>query len=155
VNGVIMGKATSMTDANELRPGGEPSAGELIGQLSEQVSRLVRDELRLARIELTQKGKRIGLGAGLAVAGVVFALFGLGSLLTAAIAAWALIVPVWAGALIVAGIVLLFAGVLGLAGFGQMKRATPPIPHQAMTGLQRDVAAVKEVGENRDIRRGR
>ena len=118
--------------------------GELVSRLSKQVSQLVRDELRLALAELQEKGKRAGIGAGLTGAAGVIALFGLGALLVAVIAALALVLPVWAAALIIGGVLLLLAGGLGLAGIGQVKRATPPMPEQAIASTKRDVETVKE-----------
>lgn len=133
-----------MSEVSGSGGGSERSTGELVSQLSEQVSRLVRDELRLALAELTQKGKRAGIGAGLAgVAGVV-ALFGLGALLVAVIAALALVVPVWAAALIVGGVLVLVAGLLALVGLGQVKRALPAAPEQAIASTKRDIETIKE-----------
>jgi len=143
-----------MTNAGAPRPGAEPSTTELVGQLSAQVSRLVRDELRLAQIELTQKAKRAGVGAALIVTALLLGFFVLASLVTAAIAAWALILPVWAGALIVAGCVLVLAALAALGGRAQVKRGSPPIPEQTVASVRDDVAAVKGVS-GRDIGQGR
>jgi Flp pilus assembly protein TadB len=121
----------------------EVSTGELVGQLSEQVSRLVRSELRLAQVELRTKGKRLGLGAGMAGVAAVLAWFMVGALVCAAIAALALVLPVWASALIVAGALGLLAGVLGLVGKKQVTEGTPPIPEQAIAGAQRDIETIK------------
>lgn len=125
-------------------PGGELSTGELVSRLSEQVTQLVRNELQLAMMELKQKGKRAGIGAGLTGAAGVIALFGLGALVAAAIAALALVLPVWAAALIVGVVVLLLAGLLALTGIGQVKRGTPPLPEQAIESVKRDVQTVKD-----------
>lgn len=133
-----------MSEVSGSGGGSERSTGELISQLSEQVSHLVRDELRLALAELTQKGKRAGIGAGLAGAAGVVAWFGLGALLVAVIAAVALVVPVWAAALIVGGVLLLLAGLLALVGLGQVKRALPATPEQAIASTKRDIETVKE-----------
>jgi membrane protein len=132
----------------EMRPGDlrELSTGELVAQMSAQVSRLVRDELRLAQAELRQKGKRAGIGAGLTGTAGVLALLGLGGLEAAAIAALAMVLPVWACALIIGAALLLLAGVLGLVGSKQLKRGVPPIPEQAIASVQRDAQAVKEGG---------
>jgi hypothetical protein len=119
------------------------STGELIQRLSTQLSDLVRRELELARAEVTAKGKRAGAGAGLAGAGGVVALFGVGALIAAAIAALAIVLPVWLSALIIGVALLLVAGLLALAGRSQLRRATPPLPQQAVHGVQDDVAAVK------------
>jgi hypothetical protein len=119
------------------------STGELVQRLSTQLSELIRRELELARAELGAKGKRAGAGAGLAGAGGVVALYGVGALIAAAIAGLAAVVPVWLSALIIGVVLLLVAGVLALAGRGQLRQATPPVPQQAVQGVQDDVAAVK------------
>jgi uncharacterized membrane protein YqjE len=131
------GPATGRTDLSTA------STGELVKRLSTQLSELVRGELELARVELTAKGKRAGAGAGLAGAGGVVALYGVGALIAAAIAALALVLPVWLSALAVGVALLLVAGVLALAGRSQLRRATPPMPEQAVEGVQRDVETVK------------
>lgn len=133
-----------MSEVNRKADLGELSTGELVSQLSEQVSHLVRDELRLAQAELKQKGKRAGIGAGLAGAGGVLSLYGLSALVVAVIAALALVLPVWAAALIVGGVLLLLAGLLALAGISQVKRGTPLTPDEAIASTKRDVETVKE-----------
>ena len=133
-----------MSEANRNADLRELPIGELVSRLSEQVSHLVRDELRLALAELKQKGKRAGIGAGLTGAAGVISLYGLAVLVAAVIAALALVLPVWAAALIVGGVLLLLAGVLALAGIGQVKRGTPPTPDQAIASTKRDIETVKE-----------
>lgn len=123
---------------------GELSTGELLTRLSTQVSELVRGELELARSELTEKGKRAGVGAGLAGAAGVVALFGAAALTTAAIAAMALVIPVWLAALIVGVVLLAGAGALALAGRNNLRKATPPTPQQTLESVQDDVATVKQ-----------
>ncbi|MGH2354631.1 MAG: phage holin family protein [Chloroflexota bacterium] len=104
----------------------------------------MRDELRLGLAELQQKGKRTGVGAGLAGGAGLMALYGLGVLLVAVVAALGLVLPVWVAALIVGAAVLVLAGGLGLVGLGQANRAAPPIPQQAIASAKRDVETVKE-----------
>lgn len=120
------------------------TTGELITRLSSQVSELVRGEIALAKAELAQKGKRAGIGAGLAGAAGVLALYGVGALITTVIAALALVLPVWAAALIVAVVIFIVAGVLGLLGKSQIQRATPPVPEITVESVKRDVATVTE-----------
>jgi Putative Actinobacterial Holin-X, holin superfamily III len=120
------------------------SAGDLVQQLSEQVSRLVRDELKLATTEMTRKGKGAAVGIGIFGGSGIVALFGLGCLLLAAIAALALVMPAWAAALIVGAVLLAVAGVAALAGKRQLSRATPPVPEQAVQSLKADVETIKE-----------
>jgi uncharacterized membrane protein YqjE len=133
-----------MNEPNRKADPGELSTGELVSQLSAQVSHLVRDELQLAQAELKEKGKRVGVGAGLAGAGGVLSLYGLSALVAAVIAVLALVLPVWAAALIVGGVLLLLAGGLAVTGIGQVKRATPLTPDEAIASTQRDIETVKE-----------
>jgi MFS family permease len=134
---------TPPTGANRTDDLSTASTGELVQRLSAQVSELVRRELDLARTELATKGKRAGAGAGLAGAGGVVTLFGVGALIASAIAGLATVVPVWLSALIVGVVLLLVAGVLALVGRSRLREATPPVPEQAVRGVQDDVAAVK------------
>ncbi|HET6484505.1 MAG TPA: phage holin family protein [Actinoplanes sp.] len=127
-----------MTTHTEQQP-----VGELVSQLSEQMSTLVREELTLTRAELVEKGRRAGTGAGLLGGAGVVALYGLGALFVTIGALLALVLPVWAAALIV--IVLLFAvaGVAALVGKGQVKKAMPPEPEAALASGKRDVRTVR------------
>ena len=118
--------------------------GELVNRLASQVSELVRGELKLAGTELAAKGKRAGAGAGLAGAGGVIALYGVGALIAAAIAALALVWPVWLAALVIGVVALLVAGALALAGRSQLRRATPPAPEHTVQSVRDDVSAVRE-----------
>src|SRR5215218_2454008 len=120
------------------------STGQLIGQLTEQISRLVRDEARLAQAEVTQKAKRLGVGAGLFGGAGLVAFFGLAALITAAILALALVLPGWLAALIVTVVLFAVAGVLALIGKKDVAKATPPLPTEAIAGVQADIATVKE-----------
>lgn len=122
----------------------EASTGQLVRRLSEQLGELLRGEMELAKVELRDKGKRVGTGAGLAGAAGVLALFGLAAFITAAIAALALVLSVWLSAVIVGVALLVIAGLLALIGRSQFKRGTPPLPEQAISGIKQDVEAVKE-----------
>jgi hypothetical protein len=144
-----------MTAPNTQTPAGATSAdvtpapenastGQLIGQLTEQISTLVRSEARLAQAEVTQKAKRLGVGAGLFGGAGLFAFFGLAVLITTAILALALVLPDWLAALIVAVVLFAVAGVLALVGKKDVEQASPPVPTQAIAGVQADIAAVKK-----------
>ncbi len=122
----------------------ERSAGDLVKDLSEQVSRLVRDELKLAQVEMTAKGKRAGAGAGLLGGAGLLAWYGAACLLAAAIIGLARVVPAWLAALIIGVVVLAAAGVAALLGRGELRHAAPPVPEQAVGSIQADVAEVKE-----------
>jgi hypothetical protein len=120
------------------------STGELIGQLTEQVSRLVRDEARLAQAEVTQKAKKLGVGAGLFGGAGLMGFFGLAVLIAAAVLGLAELLPGWLAALIVAVVLFAVAGVLALVGKKDVEQASPPLPTQAIAGVQADVATVKQ-----------
>ncbi|MFI0794645.1 MULTISPECIES: phage holin family protein [Micromonospora] len=132
------------------RTGSEPSTAELVQRATEQVSRLVRDELALARAELTQKGKHAGIGIGLFGGGGALALYGLGALVAAVILLLALVMPAWLGALIVAVALFLLAGILALIGKKQVSQAVPPVPAATVRSVRADVdtvtAAVRDRG---------
>jgi uncharacterized membrane protein YqjE len=122
----------------------EQSTGELVKQLSEQVSLLVRDEMKMARLELTRKGKQAGTGVGMfGVSGLV-ALYGVACLLAAAIIAISGEIRAWLAALIVGLALLAASGVAAAAGRGRLRRATPPMPEQAVEGAKADVEEVRE-----------
>jgi membrane protein implicated in regulation of membrane protease activity len=100
--------------------------------------------MQLARLELRQKGKRAGAGAGLLGVGGVTAVLGGAALVAAAVLALALVLPWWAAALIIGVALMLVAALLALAGRQQVKRATPLVPQEAVAGLGRDIDVVKE-----------
>jgi uncharacterized membrane protein YqjE len=133
-----------MTETHEHPEPNEASTGELISRLSEQVTRLVREELRLAQLELQRKGKSLGVGAGMAGAAVVLIWFAVAALVCAAIAGIALVLPVWASALIVAAVLAIVAAILALFGRNKVKQGTPPLPEQAIAGSRQDIGMIKE-----------
>jgi hypothetical protein len=119
------------------------STGELIGQLSDQLGRLVRDEVRLAQAEVTQKAKRLGIGVGLFGGAGVVALLGLGALVTAAILGLANVLPGWLAAVIVAVVLFAAAGVLALVGKRDVDQAKPPLPTETIASVQADIDSVR------------
>ena len=132
--------------AGTTGPGGqqERSAGELVKELSELVPRLVRDEIRLAQAEMAQKGKQMGAGAGAFAGGGLIALYAVGCLLACAIIAISGVVAAWLAALIVGAALLAVSAIAALAGKNRLSKATPPVPREAIGGLQADVHEVKE-----------
>jgi uncharacterized membrane protein YqjE len=120
------------------------SAGELVKQLSEQVSVLVRDELKLAQLEMSRKGKQAGAGAGMLGGGALIALYGVGCLIACVIIAMSGVVAAWLAALIVGAALLAGAGIAALFGKGRLQKATPPVPKQAVGGIKADIEEIKE-----------
>jgi uncharacterized membrane protein YqjE len=143
-----------MTSPNTTRQRERPT-GELVKDLSTQVSTLVRQELELAKVELTAKGKQAGIGAGMFGGAGLFALYGVGALVTCAIIALATAVAPWLAALIVAVVLFAIAGVLALLGKARAQRAGPPMPEQTVATIKEDVRYTKEhVAEARHARDG-
>jgi uncharacterized membrane protein YqjE len=128
--------------AHDPEPPEEP-LGAIIHRMSEQVPELVRSELRLAQAELTEKGKAAGIGAGLFSAAGLLGVFALATLVAAGILALDLALPAWAAALVVAGVLLVAAGLVAVAGKKEVTEATPPAPERAIAGVKQDVAAMK------------
>jgi len=126
--------------SNDLR---DDSIGDLVKQLSEQTSTLVRQEMRLAQAELQEKGKKAGIGAGMFGAGGLVAFFGAATLIAAAVLALSTGLEPWLSALIVGVVLLIAAGVAALMGKKQIEQATPPAPEQAIESVKRDVDTVK------------
>jgi hypothetical protein len=122
----------------------ERPVADLFKDFSEQTSTLIRKELELARVELTAKGKRAGIGAGMFGGSGLVALYGVGALIAALVMLLATAVTAWLAALIVAVALFALGGVLALTGKKQVERATPPVPEQAIEGARQDVETVKE-----------
>jgi hypothetical protein len=122
----------------------EHSSGDLVKMMSEQVSVLIRDEMELARLEMTSKGKQAALGAGMFGASGVVAVYGVGCLLACAIIAISGVVAAWLAALIVGAALLAAAGCAALLGRRRLQKAAPPVPEQAIADVKADVEEIKE-----------
>ena len=120
------------------------SVGELLSTLSQQTSSLVKQEIELAKSELSTKAKHAGTGAGLFAGAAFLGFFAFAALVTTAILGLANAVAPWLAALIVGVLLLLLAGLLALAGKKALERGMPPTPERAKVNVQRDVEAVKE-----------
>jgi hypothetical protein len=127
-------------DAGDLR---ERPFGELLKQLSEETTRLVHQELELAKAELTQKGKQAGLGAGLFGAAGAIGLLAAAALTACFILALDAVMPAWLAALIVAVVYAAAAAVLALRGRERVKQAIPPVPEQTIETVKEDVQWAK------------
>ena len=121
----------------------EHSIGELVKDLANETSTLVRQEIDLAKAEMTERGKRAGKGAGMLAAGAVVALLGLGAFTACLIAALDLAMPTWLAALIVTVAFLALAGVLAMTGRNQIREAAPPVPEQTIESVKEDVQWAK------------
>ena len=111
---------------------------------SEQVSVLIRDELKLARVEMTSKGRQAAIGTGMFGASGVVAAYGVGCLLACAIIAISGAVAAWLAALIVGAALMATAGCVAALGRGRLHRATPPLPEETVASVRADVDEIRE-----------
>ena len=115
------------TDTSEL--------GQAIQDVTEKASLLIREEIELAKSEMTEKASKLGKGAGIGGAAGIFAVFGLIYLLHAI--AWATASLLdddnpWLGYLIVAVLLFIVGAIAGLIAARQFKRGSPPTPQMAI-----------------------
>jgi uncharacterized membrane protein YqjE len=133
--------STRQPDSN-----GDPrdhSIGELVKDLATETSTLVRQEIDLAKAEMTDRGKRAGKGVGLLAAGAVVALLALGALTACFITALDDAMPTWLAALIVTVVYAAIAGALMSTGRKQVREAAPPVPEQTIDSVKEDVQWAK------------
>lgn len=129
-----------MTETDEVR---DRPTGELMRDLTEQTTALVRKEIALAKVELTEKGKKAGVGAGMFGAAALFGAGAFAAITACAILALATFLDGWLAALIVAVVYVAIAGVLAMRGRKQVKQATPPVPERAVDSTKEDLEWVK------------
>jgi uncharacterized membrane protein YqjE len=119
-------------------------ASELVKQLADQTTSLVRAEVELAKAELAEKGKRAGIGAGMFGGAGVLGFYAFGALTAAAVLALATAVAGWLAALIVAVVYAAVAGVLALTGKSKVQEAVPPAPERTVETVKEDVEWLKQ-----------
>jgi uncharacterized membrane protein YqjE len=127
-------------DQDDLR---EQSTGDLLKQLSDHTTTLVKQEIDLAKAELAEKGKKAGAGAGMFGGAGLFALFAFAAVTTCIIAALESPLSLWLAALIVAVVYAAIAGVLALQGRNKVREAGPPVPEQAIESSKEDLEWAK------------
>ena len=136
-------QATKPTASPAQSPSSQGSVAELVKQLSEQRSRLARQEVKLAKAELAVKGRRAGLGAGMFGSAGVAGLMALGALTAAAILGLSTGVSAWLAALIVSVALGAVAAILVLESRRKVRQATPLVPEQATESVKEDVQWAK------------
>jgi hypothetical protein len=125
------------------------STTELLRRASGQVSRLVRDEARLMRAELTAKARLAAAAAGLFGVAAVLALYGVAALLATLVALLALVLPAWLAALIVTVALFVVVAVLALTGRGRIRRVGSIVPQQTVDSVRADLRAVRHAAKRR------
>jgi hypothetical protein len=126
--------------------GGDPrdqSIGELVKELATETSTLVRQELDLAKAEMTERGRQASKGAAMFGGAAAAGLLAAGALTACLIAALDLVMATWLAALIVAVVYGAVAGALAMTGRKQIREATPPVPEQAIDSVKEDVQWAK------------
>ena len=123
---------------------------DLVTSIPSLVSDLVNREIDLIKAEMTAKLKALGVGAGFLAAAVLLLLGMLGVLLTAGILALSLIMPGWLAALLVAAGLLIIAVIIGLIGYGILKKGIPPLPTESIDSLKHDLRAIQGIGKRRN-----
>ena len=119
------------------------SIAELVKDLATETSTLVRQEIDLAKAEMTDRGKRAGKGVGMLAAGAAVALLAFGALTAGLIAALDLAMPTWLAALIVTVVYGAIAAVLVQIGRKQVQEAAPPVPEDTIESVKEDVQWAK------------
>ncbi|MFE1230395.1 phage holin family protein [Streptomyces sp. NPDC059442] len=125
-------------------PRQDEPVGELVKQASDQFSRLMREELALARAEMTEKGRRLGRGGGLFGGAGLSAALAAQALVATAVIALGLVWPLWLSALVVTVALFALAGVLAAVGKKQVGRASPVTPEQTVDSVKADITTIKE-----------
>jgi MFS family permease len=121
----------------------EASIGELFSKLSDETSTLIRQEMALARAELTEKGKEAGKGAGFFGGAGVIGLLAAGAITAGIILLLDLAIAAWLAAIIVGLIYAAIAAFLGLQGRDRIQAATPPVPEETVETVKEDVEWAK------------
>jgi uncharacterized membrane protein YqjE len=135
---------TTAQGSHRTDSGAHEPVGDLVQRASQQLSQLVRDEMRLAQAEMTEKGRRYGKGGGLFGGAGVLGVLTLQALVATVIAALSLAVDVWVAALIVTGVLAVVTAVMAALGRKQFSKASPPTPERTVDSVKADVAAIKE-----------
>ena len=116
---------------------------ELLKDLSDQTTTLVRQEIELAKAEMTAKGKQVGIGAGAFGGAALVGLYAVGALTAALVLALSTAVAGWLAALIVGVVYAAVAGVLALVGKNRTEAGSPPVPERAISSTKEDVEWAK------------
>jgi protein-S-isoprenylcysteine O-methyltransferase Ste14 len=139
-----------MSTGRDTSSRGDESFAELVKDLSRDVSTLVRQEIELAKAEVTEKGKRAGAGAGLLAGAAAVALAVVGGLMATIILVLDLAMPAWLAALLTTLLFAAVAGALAMVGRQRLREAGPPVPERAKESVKEDVRWAKTRATSND-----
>jgi uncharacterized membrane protein YqjE len=145
-----MTDGTTPGQSGQTQSGRRRSVFTLLSDVPTLVTELVQREIELIKVEVQTKLKSLGKGSGLLAGAALIVLFMIGVLLTSAVLALSLVMPGWAAALVVAGILLIIAVVLGLIGYRIVKKTMPLYPVDSIDSLQKDLRAIQGIGQRGD-----
>jgi protein-S-isoprenylcysteine O-methyltransferase Ste14 len=135
-----------MADGPTPPDSAEKQLGDIVADVTAKANLLVKEEIELAKAEVSQKAKRLGIGAGLIAVAGVFMFFFLIFLLH--MLAWGFMdwfsLKVWVGYAIVCVLLLVFAGILALIARRAFKKGSPPVPQMAIDEAKKTRAAIEE-----------
>jgi hypothetical protein len=117
----------------------DESIAVLVKDLSRDVSQLVREEIALARVEMTEKGKQAGVGVGMLSAAAAFGLATLGGTMATIIILLDLVMPLWLAALITTAVYGAVTAGLAVRGRDELKEAGTPVPEHARDSVKKDI----------------
>jgi len=129
-----------MSTSETVNPKRDASTAELVKDLTREVSQLVRQEMQLAKAEMTEKANEAKPAAGMFSGAAVLGLATVGGSMAFFILLLDIWMPNWLAALVVYGAV---AGFLAMRGKEQMSRATPPTPERTIESVKEDVQWAK------------
>jgi uncharacterized membrane protein YqjE len=128
----------------------QESVPELVKDLTRDISELVRQEIELARVEMTEKGKQAGLGVGMFGGAAVLGMAVVGGSMATIIILLDLAIPLWLASLVTT---LLYAGaaaLLALRGRDELKETGAPIPERTKQSVKEDIQWAKTRAQSKD-----
>ena len=139
-----MEERSTQAVSTERSPVADMSTVQLVERLTDQVSTLVRTEIRSGISEVKSKGTRVGIGVGVSGFGAILMFLGLATLIATAVLGLATVLSPWLAALIVAVVVLIIGGALAAIGAKRAQKALPPVPQDTAASVSDDIDAVKK-----------
>jgi uncharacterized membrane protein YqjE len=126
------------------------SVPELVKDLTRDISELVRQEIELARTEMTEKGKKAGLGVSMFGGAAVLGMAVVGGSMATIIILLNLAMPLWLASLITTLLYAGAAGLLALRGRDELRETGAPIPERAKDSMKEDIQWAKTRAQSKN-----